>query len=155
MSGHFTLKLLREFLAPLQVPLYLIVLWGIWKLRRKPFSIHQALSTTAGMWSGMFISIASITMKLFIGMSMPNGKQMVRSIPELELFKQDWISICPMALLVLFIYSVGFIAYIMHAVWTAPRGAASSPAFWIQYRLHGRGHVIARSWTCHHAVVDV
>lgn len=75
MSGHFTLKLLREFFAPLQVLLYLIVLRGIWKLRRKSFSIHQALSTIAGIWSGMLISIASITMKLFIGMPMPYGKQ--------------------------------------------------------------------------------
>jgi len=131
---HFIPKLVTEFLAPLQVLVYLFVIWCLCMLRRRPFHFDKALNTVAAVWSGLLITITGVTMKLFIYVQMPNGKKMVRSIPELERHSMEWIAFCPAAFGALLVYTIGFLAYVIHSVWTAPRNAATSPGFLVQYR---------------------
>jgi len=103
-------------------------------LYRAPFDHYRALNTVATVWSGMLISITNVTMKLFIYVLMPNGKNMVRSIPELEYFQKEWLGIFPVTFGSLLVYSIGFLVYVMYGVWKAPQLAATSRDFLTQYR---------------------
>eukprot|EP00812_Abedinium_dasypus_P007977 NODE_201_length_1823_cov_273.823529.p1 GENE.NODE_201_length_1823_cov_273.823529~~NODE_201_length_1823_cov_273.823529.p1 ORF type:complete len:580 (+),score=145.42 NODE_201_length_1823_cov_273.823529:3-1742(+) len=86
------------------------------------------------IFKALFLGLTSLCLKLWFVDEMPNGETMVTAYPGLELPSQEWLALLPATLVAFFVYAMGFLAFMVHAVWQAPRLAATWPDFMERYR---------------------
>jgi len=110
------------------------VLGLLGKLLHRPLKIDYVINVLGVLFKSLFISITGLTLKLLVSEQMPNGKHMIRQVPQLEYGSPEWSVRIPWNIAAFFAYCVTFISFVAHAVWVAPRRAAEQPGFVLRYR---------------------
>eukprot|EP00930_Biecheleria_cincta_P092607 TRINITY_DN8259_c0_g2_i2.p1 TRINITY_DN8259_c0_g2~~TRINITY_DN8259_c0_g2_i2.p1 ORF type:complete len:1211 (+),score=137.59 TRINITY_DN8259_c0_g2_i2:532-3633(+) len=88
-----------------------------------------------GMWyTKLFISISRMTMELFFTERMPNGKLMVKAVPDLEFDSPKWREVVPLSVAACALYCGTTLVVTACAVYQAPFWAATCPHFTARYR---------------------
>lgn len=127
-----------EYAAELLVPAFPVFIFCIaymlGKLCGKPLNVNHVINTICIIFKSLFISLSGLTLKLFVSQQMPNGKYMVREIPQLEYGSKEWLFVCPLAVAAFCAYCGIFIAFVTHATVVAPKRAAMSVKFTERYR---------------------
>ena len=99
---------------------------------KNPVNRPFMFNAIATIFSGLFITFSRMTLSLFIAEEMPNGEYTLVFFPSVVLFSEEWQELCPVGIISCLVYSCGFLAYCIRAIWIAPR-TAYDPAFIKQY----------------------
>ena len=133
-GNHFSWALVADIIAPFTVVANFLFFTLAAKIIRKHMYKDHMINTIALVYKGLFITIASSTLGLFITETMPNGKLMVKIFPEIEYGSSEWWNAVPLSGAAFCICCLSFLTFVTHAVWMAPRMAATWPGFVERYR---------------------
>jgi len=133
-GNSYVWRLVKFTCSPLLLLVHLATLYVIARCRGRRLRVDHMINVIGLVFNGLFIVITRITLMLFLLKPMPNGKDMVKEIPELEYGDKKWHLVWPVGIVAFCIYNVTFLAFVTRAVLLAPRLAAATPAFMERYR---------------------
>eukprot|EP00811_Abedinium_folium_P002933 NODE_126_length_3572_cov_5.735849.p1 GENE.NODE_126_length_3572_cov_5.735849~~NODE_126_length_3572_cov_5.735849.p1 ORF type:complete len:700 (-),score=112.93 NODE_126_length_3572_cov_5.735849:89-2188(-) len=123
-----------ELLVPLLPFAFFALAGSLGKLCGKPLRLDYAINVIGIIFKALFLGLMSLCLQLWFVDEMPNGRLMVTAYPGMERFSDDWYKMLPATLVAFLLYTISFLAFMTHAVWLAPRWAATWPGFIERYR---------------------
>eukprot|EP00929_Paragymnodinium_shiwhaense_P068154 TRINITY_DN3424_c0_g1_i4.p1 TRINITY_DN3424_c0_g1~~TRINITY_DN3424_c0_g1_i4.p1 ORF type:complete len:1379 (-),score=296.37 TRINITY_DN3424_c0_g1_i4:391-4527(-) len=148
VSGGFLSKIMFDAFMPGTAVFHILLLVGFTRLFRIDMPVDHAINTIALIYKGLFITIISMALQIFVPDVMPGGVEMVKMMPGLEIGSDTWNQGVPIALLSFVLYCVSFAAFVAHAVYVAPRWIATWPNFIRRYRFAFGALRPDRWWWC-------
>eukprot|EP00929_Paragymnodinium_shiwhaense_P074708 TRINITY_DN38239_c0_g2_i1.p1 TRINITY_DN38239_c0_g2~~TRINITY_DN38239_c0_g2_i1.p1 ORF type:complete len:1351 (-),score=280.55 TRINITY_DN38239_c0_g2_i1:300-4352(-) len=148
LTGGFFSKILFDAIMPGTVIVHMAILVGLSWLTKLYVPLDHAINTTALIFKGLFITIISMCLQIFVPDVMPGGNVMVKMMPGLEFGSDDWTSGIAIGIISFIVWCVSFMAFIAHAVWFAPRWIATWPNFIVRYRFAFGALRPDRWWWC-------
>jgi hypothetical protein len=139
-GSNFWLGLLADSMGPLTLAGHMgVFLLGGRLMRRlgcrfRPPDMNKVINTMGLVIKGVFITIASMPLRLFVTDTMPSGQVMVKAFPDLEVGSKPWMQAVPVAVFFFCAYCITFLAYVAYAVVKAPKWAGTWPEFSVRYR---------------------
>eukprot|EP00929_Paragymnodinium_shiwhaense_P068156 TRINITY_DN3424_c0_g2_i2.p1 TRINITY_DN3424_c0_g2~~TRINITY_DN3424_c0_g2_i2.p1 ORF type:complete len:1292 (-),score=219.66 TRINITY_DN3424_c0_g2_i2:432-4307(-) len=148
VQGGFLSKIVTDAVMPGLAFLHVVFLLGFSRATKINLPFDHAVNTIALIYKGLFITIISMALQIFVPDVMPGGKEMVKMMPGLEIGSDTWNQGVPIAILSFILYCVSFAVFVGHAVWVAPRWIATWPHFIRRYRFAFGALRPDRWWWC-------
>jgi len=148
LSSNLWTEFAIQLLGPPTLLCHFTLGFLLGKLLRRPLKINMILNSLGLVVKGVFITIASMPLQMFVTERMPSGQLMVRTFPDVQVGSPQWIHAVPVAVVAFVAYCITFIAYVAYAVVRAPRWAAEWPDCMVRYDFAFGDFRPDRWWFC-------
>eukprot|EP00929_Paragymnodinium_shiwhaense_P113110 TRINITY_DN81374_c0_g1_i1.p1 TRINITY_DN81374_c0_g1~~TRINITY_DN81374_c0_g1_i1.p1 ORF type:complete len:1400 (-),score=286.43 TRINITY_DN81374_c0_g1_i1:15-4214(-) len=133
-GGSFIWRVFTESLTPGTPIAHMGIIYMVARIFAKPVILDHAINTLALVYKGVFVTICSMALAIFVPDIMPGGVAMVKLLPGLVMDSAEWLQAVPLALCGFCLYCVTFVAWTAQAVWMAPKWVAKWSGFSARYR---------------------
>lgn len=133
-GNAYTWRVIRSTASPLLLFVYMAILCAGARICGRRCKRDFMCNIIGLVFNGLFIVITRIALMLFLVDPMPNGKNMVKQIPELEFGGNNWLAVWPIGVGAFCMYNLTFLALVTRAVVMAPKLVASDAGFLQRYR---------------------
>ncbi|CAK0869734.1 unnamed protein product [Prorocentrum cordatum] len=134
-GGTITYQMLQQTGTPLILFTNLALMQMLFVLCNRTLKRDFVHNLVCLVFSGLFVSLVTLSLSLFYTERMPNGKDMrIIAFPQLEYGSPSWTVYLPINLFATCAYGLTIYTYVAYTVFTAPRRIGTERGFIARYR---------------------